>query len=143
MKRFLLALACVLALGGCSVCYPVNHLPLDEAWAKTASYRYIEDQGPWESFKTPAQFEADGGGDCKSFSVYLVYLLGPESKLVLIPGHAIVEYQGHYLEPQIYKRFYDPNSIIVKQEWDYTQTMRTAFRARTKPAAPRMVLTLP
>lgn len=89
---------------------------VDEAWKQTDAFAYIrEDVNYW---KSPMEFEADGGGDCEDFAVYMMYLLGNESMLVLVQGktavHALVWYDGQIMEPQIYGAYVN-NAVVV--EW--------------------------
>ena len=83
--------------------YESPELPLMEAWRKTAAFSYIPDEEPY--LKSPKQFEEDGGGNCGDFSVYMIYLLGPEASFVLFDqngtNHAIVMYRDEFLEPQM------------------------------------------
>jgi hypothetical protein len=64
------------------------------------------------------EFEADGGGDCEDFAVYMMYLLGNESMMVLVQGatavHALVWYDGQIMEPQVYGAYVN-NAVVV--EW--------------------------
>jgi len=97
--------------------YEYLEMDLETAWKETASFRYIhEDVNYW---KSPIEFERDGGGDCEDFSVYLVYILGEEASLVIIENHAIVKYRGLYIEPQKYGRYLEIQEKNILEIYDY------------------------
>jgi hypothetical protein len=115
----------VLVLSSCT--FPINTqgyveegrgLSLEEAWMQTAQYSYI-----WEEinyWKSPLEFEADGGGDCEDFAVYMMYLLGPESMMVIAEGrsvyHAYIWYNGKIMEPQNYGEYINEATLNI-YEW--------------------------
>ena len=97
--------------------YESPELSLQEAWRKTSSFSYMEND--WDA-KSPNQFEKDGGGNCRDFSTYMVYLLGSQAYMIIIErkdeltNHAIVHYDGHFVEPQIYGRYVDMEKLEYK-----------------------------
>lgn len=119
--------------------YEVNEILLDEAWARTAAFKYIPDKG--NEYKSPIEFERDGGGDCEDFSCYLVYLLGPKASLVTLVNpatgyaHCAVMYEGNYLEPSI-AGLYIPSKNVdnmpMVQVVDYWDTMALFTNYGTK-----------
>jgi hypothetical protein len=105
--RPIVALTLPLTLVACSFPFGLNRmgyveqsLPLSDAWARTAKLAYIADSSAY--WQSPAETKARGGGDCEDLATYLVYLLGPDSSLVVIKSgavkHCIVEYEGRYLD---------------------------------------------
>lgn len=125
-------LGLVLMLGSCA--FPMNTqgyaekgkgMPLEEAWLIASAYEYQwEEVGYW---KSPLEFERDGGGDCEDFAAYMMYLLGDESMMVVVGGrwgdHALVWYGGRILEPQVYGMYVD---CIVKEWVAWTEVMGLA-----------------
>lgn len=110
----------VLVLSSCSNPYWLNtksyqtlHEDLATVWPKVAvaSHSYFICDPLYQS---PDQFEAAGGGECVGFAVDLIYHLGPEASFVVCTTsflsagqkHAIVQYHGRYLEPQINGDYY-------------------------------------
>ena len=107
MKRYIL-LACfaAIALSSCTfglnpMGYQVKHGDLESSWKYVASFEYQDDpEGYW---KSPMEFERDGGGDCEDFATDLMYYLGPESQLYIVKlnwfddYHAIVYYNGRFI----------------------------------------------
>lgn len=134
LKASMIALTGASTLASCDPAFGFNaagyeHLrrDLESAWRHTASFRYMEDpRGYW---KSPLQFERDGGGDCEDFAANLMYYLGEGSRLyvVVLDGHdsphAIVWYEGRYLEPQDYGREYDRSTFSVKYSISFEETM--------------------
>lgn len=120
MKTLILA-TLALSLAACSpfgfnpMGYEVKHEDLDAAWRKVAAMRYIHEDGDY--WKSPEEFFADGGGDCEDFAAALIYLLGPDAKMAIIQdgsgSHAIVIYDGTYIEPQKYCKYYTPDSLAI------------------------------
>jgi hypothetical protein len=113
--------------------YVIQEMPLEEAWQKVSSYKYIDEtEDYWES---PMEFEKNSG-DCEDFAIELIYLLGPKSSLVIIKrvneNHAIVEYMDEYIDPQICGYYYNKNKINIILKWDYYKTMEYATRWGTK-----------
>ena len=100
--------------------YEVQEMPLEEAWKLVSSMKYIPDTS--EYCKSPMEFFSDGGGDCEDFAIALVYLLGPQSTLIIIPMHAVVYYKGQYIEPQLFGYIYDNVSAILLTI-EYTEVM--------------------
>lgn len=144
MKTFKLFLA-ALVLSGCSPFYlntegySVKDGDLEESWKKTASYTYIWEELDAEQYiKSPHEFEDDGGGDCEDFAVYLMYLLGKKSELagVLLNGttlfHALVIYNGKYLDPQVYGKYYTKDEFILIKTYNYDYMMFAATNGGTK-----------
>jgi hypothetical protein len=140
-KLSLLGLA--LLLGSCAPFYwnfegyKINHVDLEEAWQKASSLAYQADKGDY--WKSPHETLSDGGGDCEDISIYLMYLLGPESSLVLFdyPGttqcHAIVLYRGQYIDALIYNFLWDESQVKYTwyQVYDFDETMRVATKYGT------------
>ena len=133
MKRYIL-LACfaAIALSSCTfglnpMGYQVKHGDLESSWKYVASFEYQRDKANY--WKSPMEFEQDGGGDCEDFATYLMYLLGPESEMyiVRIKGsnilHAVVHYEGKLIEPQLYGMYYDGSSFTVEDIFSYKDTM--------------------
>ena len=101
---------------------------LEDAWRKTASFEYFADRiGYW---KSPREFERDGGGDCEDFCTYLMYHLGEKSEMYIVRlngregNHAIVRFEGRFIEPQAYLTVYDRSDFRVLESLDYAETMR-------------------
>lgn len=136
-----ICLICVLFFISCSpfginsMGYEIPYMELDEAWLLTSSYTGIEDSSPSDSFKSPSQFVYDGGGDCEDFAIYLIYLLGPDAYMAAMylhgTGHAIVIYDGKYIEPQVYGLYYDDDIEIIKTySYDYLMAISTRLGTR-------------
>jgi hypothetical protein len=128
--------SCDVAFGFNALDYARLNLDLETAWRKTAAYRYFPDAP--NDWKSPKEFEHDGGGDCEDFATYLMYQLGDESAMYLVKlgspkkYHAIVLYNGRYLEPQVYKRVYDPSEFEVILRLGYAATMLMATNGGSK-----------
>jgi len=107
---------------------------LNVIWAKTVAFEYSTFKANYT--KSPKEFEDDGFGDCEDFAIYMIYHLGKQSRLVAIrigkENHAIVGYQGLYIEPRVYGMFYDANEIKIVKEYSYDYIMRYATRWGTK-----------
>lgn len=138
MKRVILFILVVFLLTSCSTDYEILDGKLGPAWVKTASYTYMEDTMPnalFLSWKSPKQFEADGGGDCEDFATHLIYALGPEASAVVCNmyggPHMIVYYDGMYIEPQNYGVVY--SNVYVTKRYSYTEVMQysTGFGTRS------------
>jgi len=114
--------------------YKVLEMDLDAAWKKIAAYTYSEENE--EYVKSPKEFEKDGGGDCEDFAIYMMYLLGPESRIIVISTslgkHAIIKYDNKYIEPQIYGYYYDASSLVVLYSYNYDYIMEAATDKGTK-----------
>lgn len=116
MRNLLSALLTAILCASCSpVLIPETTIDIDTAWKSTSNFRGIPDP-PGGYWKSPAEFVADGGGDCEDFSTYLLYLLGPDSgaKMVIIkiPGYrvfhaAIMLADDTIIEPQVYGMTWD------------------------------------
>ena len=112
-------------------------MTVKDAWRATAKFTYISD-GSKDYWKSPKEFEADGGGDCEDFCIYFIYLLGEEANASMVfidrgdSNHAIVKYEGVYIEPQCngYYWYYDEIDII--KEYDYDYVMNNATRLGSK-----------
>jgi hypothetical protein len=122
-----LSSSCDLAFGFNKLDYARLNTDLDTAWRQTASYSYyLDTQNEW---KSPKEFEHDGGGDCEDFAVHLMYYLGDSSTLYIVKlkshgtYHAIVRFDGRYLEPQIFNRVYDPDEFDIAYHVGYAATM--------------------
>lgn len=117
--------------------YSENYMNLEDAWKQASSFKYISNDAYY--WPSPIEFEENGGGDCKGFAIYLMYLLGPESKLVIIKkylgtGHAIVFYDNKYIEPSRYNCFFTftpeaESKLIIKS---YSEAMYLATRGGSK-----------
>lgn len=110
--------------------YEVLHEDLDTAWKRVSAMEYASEPGPGYN-KSPAEFFRDGFGDCEDFAIALVYLLGPGSALVFIDrpetnGHSIVSYNGKYLEPQVYAKYFAKDEISIQYSCSYNYIMRLA-----------------
>jgi hypothetical protein len=139
--KFFNLLLCVLVLSACASPfylnpqgYEIKSEHLDDAWATVSSYKYIP--GPDGVCKSPHEFFSDGGGDCGDFAIALVYLLGPASSVLGIESgtgeHAIVEYKGNYIEPQLYGKYYLVSDLILLHKADYYDVMKMATVNGTK-----------
>lgn len=124
---------------GCAIAaddnpYRSPRMQFDEAWQDTARYSYIKDNG-LEDWRTPEEFEGEGGGDCDCFCVHLIWELGGGSLVAVsteLPDgstirHAILEYGGEYIEPQTYGKRYDPAKLVILARWNYLDVMRLAY----------------
>jgi len=105
------------------------YLSLDKAWIMTSQHEYmIETNDTW---KSPEVFSTDGGGDCEDFAIYMVSLLGPGSYLAATVNHAVVYYDGQFIEPQTYGKYYAPGELSILYMLNYTQIMLlTSWAAR-------------
>ena len=140
MRVAIIALCATIALASCST--PVLDspvLPLDDAWRETASYDARLDP-PGGYWKTPSEFEADGGGDCEDFATYFLYLLSPDTTarlgVIYLSDrglfHAIVVLDdGTMIEPQIYGAKWSGGRVIYSMS--YAQVMREAYRGKEYP----------
>ena len=143
--KYLLAVVAALVFASCSpfglnvAGYAEKAESLDIAWAKTSSYAYIpEDKNHW---KSPKQFEEDGGGECEDFSSHLLYSLG-EGEAVTVSfyqqsekaDHCIVRYRGKYIEPQCYNEYIDieKRGWVVVDEYTWEEVMATITRHGTR-----------
>lgn len=143
MKALVLALA-VFTIVSCSpfgfnkVGYESPRMELPEAWMKTARHTYIDEGDHRDYWKSPKEFEADDGGDCEDFSGYMLYLLG-EGEAICVKYtrdgidhyHCIIKYNGKYLEPQRYGRYYDIEeeqfTIYKIISWDIVMSYITLY----------------
>ena len=137
MKRVtIIALVCILVvLSSCTfglntMGYEVKHGDLESSWKYVASFEYQDDpEGYW---KSPMEFERDGGGDCEDFATDLMYYLGPESQLYIVKlnwfddYHAIVYYNGRFIESEVYGMYYDESEFIIEQVFSYQDVMQGA-----------------
>jgi len=114
------------------------------AWDKTSSHKYIAEGKYSQYWKSPKQFEADGGGDCEDFTGYLMYQLG-EGEAVIVTCqddgkescHCIIRYRGQYLEPQRLGEYLPIESLGWKiyevYSWDAYMAKITDFGTRRIP----------
>ncbi|MGV0982610.1 MAG: hypothetical protein ACOYB0_09635 [Polynucleobacter sp.] len=116
--------------------YHHHHQELSKAWPFTASFSYQEDYSNY--WKSPAEFEEDGGGDCEDFATDLMYYIGKPSSAVeiLFHGdtvtHMIVEYHGLYLEPRRVGKYYSRKEFAIIDTWDWDAAMRKCTLAGQK-----------
>jgi hypothetical protein len=110
--------------------YRIKSESLSAAWTKLSQYEY---KARYDSYwKSPTEFTRDGGGNCSDFSVYMCYLLGPDAYLCIIrlndasENHAIVEYQGWYIEPQVRQQVYLESEFRLIERDSYTEVMQKA-----------------
>jgi len=130
MKRFVFVLLTI-AFCSCSPFvlnikdYAMNSYDLDTAWLKSSSLEYSSD----DEFRSPIETEAYNGGDCFDIAAYLIYYLGKDASMVVVETdnpdvhHAVVKYHGKYIEAQIYGRYYDPDDLVVVDEYSYYKLM--------------------
>ena len=130
MKLAMLALSIMFA--GCSpfgfnpMGYDSPELDLDSAWKQTAVYQYQDEPGQY--WKSPYEFERDGGGDCEDFAGYILYLLG-EGDMVIVQKldrdtlHALIKYRGQIIEPQTYRNYPDISQYKIVGVYNYNTTM--------------------
>lgn len=147
MRRLLFVLAIALTLCsvlvGCDPAFGLNpvgykhlHKPLDEVWPFVASFEYQWDYDNY--WKSPTEFEKDGGGDCEDFATDLIYYLGDESSAILVrfPGwentHVIVKYRGLYLEPRGVNHYYNRSEFEQILTWSYNEIMHFTTDGGTK-----------
>ncbi len=123
--------------------YEPPQLSMDEAWRKTASFAYMTDKGLDEEFKSPIQFEADGGGDCEDFGAYMMYLMGKGEMACLvayddngeiISAHCGIIYDGKIIEPQRYGELVDMSKYTLHMSLSYSYVMSRATQYGTKGA---------
>lgn len=137
----MIVLSLFLLICSCSSPFGLNSMGYKEcteeefsSWQKTASFAYISENKDY--WKSPIEFERDGGGDCEDFSIYLVYLLGKEASVVSVKingmYHSIVSYRGYYLEPQKVLRYYRKDAFTTLRVYSYAEAMRKATRYGTK-----------
>jgi hypothetical protein len=139
-----------------SIGYRVNHDNLTDAWKLASNIKYCDCGSSW---KSPAWVMTNNEGDCKAISAYMMYLLGPDSKLVIAnvqsldnlkpdngPTHAFIEYHDQYIEPQDYGQIYtiNPDQVVffngiavplyihIYYEWSYDKTMFEVTCAGTR-----------
>jgi hypothetical protein len=114
--------------------YKNNSMNLAEAWRVVSEYRYVGDTPEYN--KSPMEFFESGCGDCFDFSSALVYLLGPRASVVTIEDypvtHAIVLYNGEYIEPQLYGKYYSINDITIVKIVSYKTLMARITEWGTK-----------
>ena len=80
--------ACDSAFGINLQAYSVRSEDFESASMRTASFRYMDDSiGYW---KSPREFENDGGGNCEDFATYLMYLLGEKSSMYVVNLSCII-----------------------------------------------------
>jgi len=111
------------------------------AWSKTSSYKYIAEGKGNQYWKSPKEFEVDGGGDCEDFSGYLMYQLGEGDAVIVTYQrdgksicHCIIRYRGKYLEPQIFDHWIEPEligwKIVETYSWTEYMAKITDFGTR-------------
>lgn len=84
----------------------------------SACFRYVEHGDGW---LTPAQFVANGGGECRDFALFVVTLLmleGVDAKcLVIRQGdgvlHTLVEADGLVFDPQDTSLAFDRSTLRI------------------------------
>ena len=116
--------------------YEVKHGDLESSWKYVASFEYQDDpEGYW---KSPMEFERDGGGDCEDFATDLMYYLGPESKLYIVQMngmesyHAIVFYDGNFIESEMYGIYYTMDDFLISGIYSYKDAMQWATKYGSK-----------
>ncbi len=122
--------------------YEVMEDSLNTAWKHVASYPYKRIAN---NLPSPAEFEANPGGMCGGFAATLVYYLGKDASMAIVPMekiftsdtsgkyHAVVYYDGQFIEPQIPDCVYEGLEISdCTFLWDYDETMMitTSFGLR-------------
>lgn len=111
--------------------YPYLEEELLSAWKICAAFTYYSD-GNRDYWRSPKEFERDGGGDCDCFSAWLVYHLGKNASLAVVQMnghekyHAIVFYNGVYVEPQTYLFFYGGYEFTLIRTYSYDEVMMIA-----------------
>jgi hypothetical protein len=110
--------------------YEINNFTLEEAWPMAVALNYIEDTKPEDIWKSPHETLRDGGGDCEDIAIYLMYLLGPDSSMLIMnmgtEYHALVKYHGIGLEPHQFNMTYNIYPEFVYREYDYYFVMHYA-----------------
>lgn len=106
--------------------YDYQEEELIPTWYRISQYKYFLHDG-WYS---PLEFEKYGGGCCRDFASTLMYYLGPKSSFVIIAiegnpnkKHALVFYEGRYIEPQIYGLYYNESDITIETIINFNDTM--------------------
>jgi hypothetical protein len=145
--KYLIACLVVLSIVSCSPFgfnsegYAKQESDFYSAWVITASYQYIGETKGVQYWKSPKQFESDGGGDCEDFTGHLMYYAG-EGEAVLVSYqengeticHCIMKYRGRYLEPQTVGTYYDIDAmgwkIIDTYSWNDYMAKITDFGTR-------------
>ena len=141
MNRYCIVVLTLFFLISCEVPFGNNRMgyeelnePLFSSWRIVSSHKYIPDNNDY--WKSPIEFERDGGGDCEDFAIALVYRLGQESSMVFIRTatnvHALVEWHNFYVDPQIFMSFYRVENIKIIRVYNYDDTMKEATRWGTK-----------
>lgn len=130
----ILLFSCSGVLNSNSIEYESPMLSLEEAWARTASFTYMKEIDTWDYWKSPTEFERDGGGDCEDFATYMIYLLGPDAKMAVLSlekgFHAVVWFEDKLLEPQHVNCYWAGSGVHWLLGYDYV--MRRATSAGSK-----------
>ncbi len=115
--------------------YESPMLPLEEAWARTASFTYMQETDTWDYWKSPIEFERDGGGDCEDFATYMIYLLGPDAKMAVLNlgegFHAVVWFEDKLLEPQHKNCYWTGSGVHWLLDYDYVMRRATNSGAKS------------
>jgi hypothetical protein len=143
--KYIIYLAASFILFSCSSPFLINTegysahgegMSLEEAWKKTSQFTYMEnDENNY--WKSPHEFEADGGGDCEDFCIYLMYLTGRGTLIncTVFPRtttHYVVYIDGKYIESIIYHRIYSKSRLTIIDEISWYDTMLRATLAGVK-----------
>jgi len=128
-----------LILAGCSSPFGSNILGYEEqsegladVWREVSSYNYIAEDTTLDYWKSPKEFEADGGGDCEDFAAYMIYLLGPEASMAVIAingFHAVVYWEGELLEPQVINGRWKTEPLWIL-DYNYVMSRSTSQGAK-------------
>lgn len=114
-----------------SVGYESNALSLDDAWKRTAiGHTYISEDEGKDHWKSPAEFSADGGGDCEDFAIYMIYWLGEEADMVVLHNlvrkgyHAVVRYRGVLYDSMAYGTVVElSENLLYCEDYSYEYLM--------------------
>ena len=118
--------------------YPYIEEPLNDVWLRSSSFRYQAESGNY--WKSPREMDADRVGDCEDFAGWMIYHLGNKARLVRIHRnsdapelfHAVVEYDGMMIEPQIYGVTYNESEYTVSASMSYDAVMKLSTAMFTK-----------
>jgi predicted transglutaminase-like cysteine proteinase len=121
MKKILIP--CLLLLSACSP-------SLQSVNNKVNAYRYIPEAKGLDEWKSPAQFYADGGGDCDDFAIVKMALL-PDHETYIVIGylpdgtpHAVLLVDGIYVLTNDFKT---GGSTRIRHWSSYMQTFTVKY----------------
>jgi hypothetical protein len=146
MKKLMILIA-VIMLTGCEAMIldlygyheqniPLSFTTIDGAWRWVSSnIRYASDGGT-DEWQTPEETYARRAGDCEDYTILMLYFIkdiAPDARMCVIQSngastyHAIISNGNVYMEPQVWRMYWERSTFSIKQTYSYAEALKWSF----------------